>query len=260
MSDETAPAPQAPQGARGGTGCFKGLLVLFAALFAGAALLLWFFRDTLREGAAWVDELSESIVSQELSETFRQSVTQISSTNGDVLEVAVLRTDETVTKRDSKGLFNDMIYLGTTTSEIRAPVVYRYHIKLSDPWDLRIDNGRVIVRAPQIRPSLPPAFETQTMQKRSESGWLRFNAAENLSQLEKDLTPSLERRAGKKHLIDLVREPARKSVAEFVKRWLLTQPAVKAEGVNSIIVLFPEELQNESDLMLSVPAEPLKGP
>jgi hypothetical protein len=74
-------------------------------------------------------------------------------------------------------------------------VVYRFHLKLSEDWTLRVEDGRCVVIAPAIRPSLPPAIRTETMEKKSEAGWLRFNAAENLAELEKGLTQLVERRA-----------------------------------------------------------------
>jgi hypothetical protein len=81
------------------------------------------------------------------------------------------------------------------------------------------------------------------MEKKSEAGWLRFNAAENLAALEKELTPTLEKRAGNKAHLDLVREAARKSVAEFVKAWLLKEGKPNQEEVRSITVIFPDEPQ-----------------
>jgi hypothetical protein len=82
------------------------------------------------------------------------------------------------------------------------------------------------------------------MEKKSEAGWLRFNAAENLAALEKELTPTLEKRAGNKAHLDQVREVARKSVAEFVKAWLLTEGKIHQEDVRSITVIFSDEAQS----------------
>jgi hypothetical protein len=233
-----------PPKVRSASGCLHwvavGLLFLFL-IFSGLA---FFFFSTLKEAAAWLSELPTRLVQQEISTTFRQSITEIASTKGDILEVATMQTDETVTKFDMKSAFNQAVYLGTTISEIRTPVVYRYHIRLSDPWQLSLDNGVCTVRSPTLRPTLPPAIRTEGLEKKSEAGWLRFNAAENLAALEKELTPTLEKRAGNKAHLDLVREAARKSVAEFVKAWLLKEGKPHQEDVRSITVLFPDEAQS----------------
>ncbi|MDZ4289511.1 MAG: hypothetical protein U0984_16215 [Prosthecobacter sp.] len=245
---------------RRSSGCLRALVMLMLGLMIAGGVLVWKFQDWARAAFVWFGELPTRLVSQTLTESFRESVTAISSTNGDVLEVAVMRKDETVTKYDMKSFFNDLVYLGTTVSEIRTPVVYRYHIKLSDPWDLRVDNGRCIVHAPAMRPSLPPAIETQGMEKKSEAGWLRFNAAENLAELEKGLTPSLERRAGNKHQLDLVREPSRKSVAEFVRKWLLKQDSATTARIVSIVVLFPDEIPESGEPPSTAPTLLLEAP
>ena len=207
----------------------------------GLGVASWFFLGALKEAGAWLRELPGRLVEQDISTTFRESITRITATQGDVLEVATLETDETVTRFDMKTAFNELVYLGTTVSEIRTPVVYRYHVRISEDWRLEVDAGRCIVRAPAIRPSSPPAVRTDGMQKKSEAGWLRFNAAENLASLERELTPTLEKRAGNKAHLDRIREAARGSVAEFVKRWLLDSS--HQEGVQSITILFPDDPQ-----------------
>lgn len=221
-----------------------GLLLMVALLIGG--LLAWQFMDLVRQGLGWA---GRTFVTHNIEESFRHSVTQVISTNGDILEVATLETDESVVRYDMKSVFNNSFPLGTTISEIRVPVVYRYHIRLSDPWKLSLEpGGQVIVHAPEMRPSLPPAIRTEGMERKSEAGWLRFNASENLATLEKNLTSTLEKRAGNRSHLNLARESSRRSVAEFVKKWLLTQDRTRygPEAVRSITVLFPDELHTQA--------------
>jgi len=213
------------------------VLTLLAAVIIGG-LVLWKAVDA-GFGMKW---LAEHFQKQSITEMFRENVKRIASTNGDVLELATLETEETVTKFDTKTLFNETVYLGTTVSEIRSMVVYRYHLKLSDEWNLTVENGRCVVISPSIRPSLPPAIRTDTMEKKSEAGWLRFNAAENLAALEKGFTPLLERRAAVPSKIRAVREASRQSVAKFVQQWVLKeQKEVEQGGIREIVVVFPDE-------------------
>jgi len=234
MQDSNSPPTSAP---RRRPGCLGTLLLTFLAAGIIAAVVMWKLVDS-GFGMKW---LAEHFQQQTIAESFQENVKRIASTNGDVLELATLDIEETVTRFDSKTLF-DVVYLGTTESEIRAMVVYRFHLKLSDDWKLSEKDGRCVVVAPTIRPSLPPAVRTETMEKKSEAGWLRFNAAENLSALEKSLTPILERRAGAPSKIRNVREAARTSVAKFVQQWLLKQQKdLEQGGIREIVVIFPDE-------------------
>jgi hypothetical protein len=231
---------QSPPSATTRSGCVRRVSIVMVVALLVLGALSWAFFSSLKEGAEWLRDLPSRLTRQEISHSFRQSITEIIGTKGDILEVATMQTDETVTKYDAKTAFNDLVDLGTTVSEIRTPVVYRYHIKLSDNWQVRVQDGQCIVIAPALRPSLPPAIRTEGMEKKSEAGWLRFNAAENLAALERDLTPALERRAGNASHLALVREPARKSVAEFVQAWLVKQ---SLQEVRSITIRFADESQ-----------------
>ncbi|WP_395745014.1 hypothetical protein [Prosthecobacter sp.] len=235
MSD---PDPAPPPPPRRGPGCFTTLGLIFLALLLIGGAVMWKLVDS-GFGLKW---LAANFQKQTITESFRENVRRIASTHGDVLELATLDTEETVTKFDTKTLFNDALYLGTTTAEIRAMVVYRYHLKLSDEWKLTLENGRCVVVAPAIRPSLPPAIRTETMEKKAEAGWLRFNAAENMAELEKGLTSILERRAAVPGKIKHVREASRLSVAKFVQNWVLKEQRQHEQGaIREIVVIFPDE-------------------
>lgn len=228
--DSTAP--------RRRSGCFTFVFLTLLAVLLLGGIVAWKLVDT-GFGLKW---LAENLQQQTISEAFRENVKRISSTNGDVLELATLDMEEAITRFDTKTLF-DTIYLGTTESEIRAMVVYRYHLKLSDDWKLAVENGRCVVIAPAIRPSLPPAIRTDTVEKKSAAGWMRFNAAQNLVDLEKEMTSILTRRAAGPSKIRHVREAARQSVAQFVQQWILNGHKHQPEGeIQDIVVIFPDEV------------------
>ncbi|MBX7212055.1 MAG: hypothetical protein K1X78_27360 [Verrucomicrobiaceae bacterium] len=245
-SDQPQPVP-APQPAppRRTAGCLATLGLTFIAALIIAGIVVWKLVDAssglAQQGLSFFSGLPERFQQQHITETFRESVTRIDPTHGDILEVATLEADETVSKFDMKTLFNDVLYLGSTFSEIKVPAVYRFHIKITDDWKLSTDGNVVTVVAPVIRPTLPPAIRTERMEKRSESGWLRFNKKESLAELEKNLTPTLERRAGSPGKIKQVREPGRKAVAEFVQRWLLKEDQWKPGSFGAIVVVFADE-------------------
>jgi hypothetical protein len=130
-----------------------------------------------------------------------------------------------------------------------VPVIYRYHLKLSEAWKIEIRDQECRVLSPMLRPSLPPAIRTDGMEKKSASGWLRFNAVENLLQLEKDLTPRVEERAGDKRHLKLAREASRRSVEQFVRKWVLEDhPDI---GRMKVLVTFPDEVDATRDVLPS---------
>lgn len=173
--------------------------------------------------------------------TFRSELQKAVSTRGDILELATCDTDEFFKKEDKSYLWDRRIYLGTTTAEIQARCTFRYHLRLSDEWNLEVRDNTCIVRAPQFRPSLPVAIHTDKTSKRSESGWARFDKHEQLASLEAAMTPELEKRASESRLRENVREECRKSVGEFVRTWLIREDHWRKERFTAIIVHFPDD-------------------
>ena len=218
-------------------GCYKWPSIALVAITGIVCLTLLQSCDRLK---AMVDAWTAAFGQTTITESFRENIRKVTGTKGDILELATLEADETFTRMDAKTTAWNLVYLGTTVSEIRAPAVYRYHLKLSDEWQVTQNEDTVVVVAPVIRPSLPPAIRTDKMEKKSAAGWARFNAAQNMGELEKSITPMLERRAGNPTHIDQVREPARKAVAEFVKVWALNNPSQKPD-IRHIVIVFADE-------------------
>src|SRR5207249_7543908 len=165
--------------------------------------------------------IADKFMRGNITKTFVAAIPEISSTGAGGLELATSDQTETFRAEDEKSIFWDKLYLGKTISEIRVPVTYRYHLRLADPWQLDVSGQTCIVIAPAIRPSLPPAIHTDKMEKKSDEGWGRFNAREQMAELEKSITPTLSNYAADERHTALVREQCRKTVAEVVKSWLL---------------------------------------
>lgn len=201
-----------------------GLLTLVALLVGAGVLLanLWSNRGRTIE---------TSIVAPEKP--------IVMHTRGGMLEVATVRALERITRRDSKDFWG--LDLGTTVSQIQAPVVYRYQIAMAREWPLSIRDGVCIVRAADIQAALPVAFDTSLMEKYTRSGWARFNKMENMELLERSITPALAARAQSASYRDLARVEARKAVAEFVTIWLLKEQGWSRGPTHKVIVLFPGE-------------------
>ncbi len=228
--------------------------LIAAAVVILAALALFAYLKTMRGIKNTVDkvisttpEIARNFLTGNITHTFRESIPQITSTQGDVLELAVYRCDETFKRTDEKWAGWGWVYLGTTIAEVRVPVSFRYHLRLSGTWRLAARDQTCVVLAPPIRPSLPPAIHTAEMERRAESGWARFDKNEQLEVLERSMTPTLEQRAGDAAHLQLVREAGRHSVAAFVRKWLMREGQWRSDRFTSIVVLFPDEATASSD-------------
>lgn len=163
-------------------------------------------------------------------------------TEGGLLEVATVRAQERFSRVDAKEIWG--IPLGTTVSHIQAPAYYRYQIELAPEWRVVIRGKTCFVQAPAIKPSLPVAFDTSALQKYSQNGWARFNAQENLAALERSISTELESRARSDTYRLLATPPARQTVEEFVRKWLLKEQAWGGGPDYRVVVTFPGEPSN----------------
>ncbi len=224
--------------------------MFLATLLALCGFALFAYFRTLEQAAAVAGRFKTGRITQ----TFLEQIPEVISTHGDVLEVATAESREIFTQSDSLSVLGETISLGTTVSEIRVPVTYRYHIRLSDRWKLSTHGTVCSVIAPSLRPSLPPAIHTDRMEKQTAAGWLRFNAQQNLDALERSITPRLNQRASNSEHVALVRETARKSVGEFVKNWLIREDQWRGQRFDAIVVVFEDELSgNAATLKERVP-------
>jgi len=206
------------------------VLMLCGTMLAGTKMVL-----------SHTSGLAEKFRSQHITETFLSALPTIARTPGGALELATANSVETIRREDERTVGWDMIYLGKTISEISVPVTYRFHVLLRDPWKLEVVGNTCVVHAPALRPSLPPAIHTDQMQKRSEAGWARFDAKEQMTELERSLTPRLVRHAGDPRRLALVREECSKTVAEFVRDWLLHEDHWRKDRFTSVKVVFADE-------------------
>jgi len=180
-----------------------------------------------------------------ITSTFISAIPNFLPDGGARLELAAFETVETLRITDELRVGWDLVSLGMTMSEISVRATYRYHLRLDEPWRLEVDGQACVVHAPRIRPTLPPAIDTATMERRSESGWLRFNEDEQMDELERGITTTLSERAGDSAHLELVRERCRHEVAGFVRSWLLMEDHWRSDRFRSVTVIFADEAAAE---------------
>jgi hypothetical protein len=176
-----------------------------------------------------------------ITRTFEESLPRLSSEPGGRLELAALDVTETLSESNNLTTGWGKLNLGSTVTEIKVPATYRYYLRLHDTWKLDVSSNICIVYAPKIHPTQPPAIDTSRMEKKSDEGWGRFNASEQMDQLERDITPTLASYAGDLRHMAIVREECRKTVAQFVRDWLLREKQWRDDRFTSVKVIFPDE-------------------
>jgi len=220
-------------------------------ILAGAFILYHYspIRAAERTAQSVLKSASEVIAGftrDDIAVTFRNELTSIADTNGGLLEVARLESTEEF-RREVKSPFR-----GTTVSEIKARAVFKYHVPLRDGWSIEIEESpraRVCqVVAPALVPSLPVAFQSESLEAKSAEGWLRWDGDTEMDALMASVTPGLEERAHRN--LDLVKDKARRSIKEFVKTWLLDNDQWREDRFSAIEVKFADEVSE-----VDVPAE-----
>ncbi|MEM7603199.1 MAG: hypothetical protein AAF357_17535, partial [Verrucomicrobiota bacterium] len=127
-------------------------------------------------------------------------------------------------------------------TEVTFPATYRYHVMLNDEWGIETQNQTVVIRAPDIRPTLPVAFDSGKVHTNSK-GWLIFEGRKGIDEeaLKVKITERLNKSAASDEMIDAVRDECRDSLAKFVQNWLMREEFWRGGQFTEIKVLFPDE-------------------
>ena len=191
-------------------------------------------------------DIAAAFKSGTITKTFISAIPTFSPDGGARLELASFEATEILRTTDELRVGWDLVSLGTTVTEIRVPVTYRYHVRFDEPWRLEVEGQACVVHAPAIRPTLPPAIDTARMEKYSDRGWLRFNEGEQMETLERSITPVVSERAADPRHIEMVRERCRLELAEFVRSWLLREDQWRDDRFISVTVVFADEPEKET--------------
>lgn len=213
---------------------FKLLLAL--AFAANAALFAW---QMAHPAKPTVQSSSENSV--------------VMRTPGGLLEVSTISTDERFDSSTTHTVLG--VPVGKTVAQIRVPAVYRYHIALANEWTFRLAGKALVVIAPRIQPSLPVAINTGKLESFTSGIWSPLTGTEATDALQKSITAHLASKAVSPQLILLQRESARKTVTEFVHKWVIQQAKWQGNEAPAILVFFEDEPLSERARPLFTPSQ-----
>ncbi|MDB6024474.1 MAG: hypothetical protein JWM68_697 [Verrucomicrobiales bacterium] len=213
------------------------LSISVIAVLTIIGLVAWLSRGA--PDAATLRQLASDprFSAQQITETFISAIPTLTQEMN--LEVASSKQTEVFERTDARCFIG--IDLGTNTVQLKVPTTYRFFICLYDPWKLHVNGNSIVVSAPPIRCSKPPAIHTDEIQESISRGWARSSPQPMLEKMRHDLTPRLCEFAEDPRRMDLVREKCRQSVAEFVKRWLEGESRWQKGKFTSIRVHFVNE-------------------
>jgi hypothetical protein len=161
-------------------------------------------------------------------------------TPGGLLEVSSMRMTEQFDKRFVYEVLG--LEVGETVAHVRVPATYRYHIQLAPLWKIERTDEVFRVVTPPVKPSLPVAVDLAHLEQDEGGSWLLvpFNADEDREALMREITGKLAQKAASPAYLALQREDARKTVTEFVEKWLVTQEPWKSAKQPRIEVVFSD--------------------
>jgi hypothetical protein len=160
-------------------------------------------------------------------------------TKGGLLEVSSIRSPERFEASQNHTIVG--VDVGKTISRIRVPVVYRYQIELAPEWKILLRDKTFIVVAPSVKPTLPVAIDTSGLESEASGVWSVITGQKLIDELQRSISGTLATRAASPARVQLQREEARKTVTEFVSKWLITQERWKSASGYSIRVFFADE-------------------
>jgi hypothetical protein len=236
-------------------------VVGLAVVFYGYQLLLKFTPRELVGTVTASLEKSATLTGKFLQYAGNFLTTANTSTRTEVEVGRITSADKTgpliVAKQDLVLKFTnvDERIFGTSSAEVRATAKAYYYVPLLGPaaeWKIEAiekDGVRVcIVHAPAMRVLTPINIDTRLIEIKASTGALRSNRQEMTDAAYAEITPRLNREAFDQ--LPGVRNAARKTIAAFVKNWLLTSGSWGGSKMNAIQVLFPGETAVDTDFAI----------
>ncbi len=160
-------------------------------------------------------------------------------TPGGMLELSTARVDEVFDGTVPHKILG--VDFDPTITQIRVPAFYTYRVPLAAEWTALRKGDQFVVVAPRLEPLLPVAVDLGKIEKYASGTWSLLTGTTALERTEREITDRLARKALSPMYLDMQRGSARRTLAEFVRRWLVEQDRWKDMRGLRLRVLFADE-------------------
>ena len=153
------------------------------------------------------------------------------------LQVATLKQQETFRREEAGSTAWGLIQVPKVVVQAQAPVEYSYYLDLRGTWEFQQQDKKVTVYAPPLQANTP-AMDVSALTFYTLAGSIWRDEGAVRERLQNSLMQSLWKRSQEN--VPLVREAARRQIAEFVETWLAEK---FGDGRDyQVKVIFPEEM------------------
>src|SRR5437660_40513 len=223
VENESKPAVEAPRPARNHWAWPVAWIATIAILVAGGLYIFKSCRDlpveTLEKSGRLAEKVGKGLAEVAaafnkgtITTTFTSYATEMSGHQ--YLQVAELKQQERFTRTDEATTAFGYLPLPEVIVEADAPVTYTYYLDFNDAWDFTLQDGQVIVTAPDIKPN-KPAVDVSRMTYEVKKNSVIRDTRQAMDALKSSITSMAHQKA--KTNVELVRETSRKQTEMFVQ-------------------------------------------
>jgi hypothetical protein len=162
-----------------------------------------------------ISKIAEAFRTGTVTTTFISYAAEVSGSN--YLQFATLKQTEVFQRKESGTALWGQLELPDVVVQARAPVEYTYFLDLDGRWEMRLENHKVLVLAPEIQFNTP-AIDASAIRYEVREGSIFRNEDEALERLRNGVMQMSRQRA--RQNIELIREMGRRKTEEFVHNWL----------------------------------------
>ncbi len=156
-------------------------------------------------------------------DSLRSYLVSLKEASGDELAVAELVENVEISSTRTKEEFWTGLPLGQSEAVVRAPVHFRYYIRISEPFTVAATAQVVVITAPPVRLFHPPAVVTSGLQSTVADSWFSASGGQLRDAAIASLTNQAVIVGNSAPSLDLARRAAAGSIGRFAAAWLLRE-------------------------------------
>ncbi len=201
-------------------------IAIVAILAAGGVYVFKSCRDlpveTLEKTGKLAEQVGKSLAKVAaafnqgtITTTFTSYATEMSGNQ--YLQVATLSQHERFTRTDEATTAFGYLPLPEVIVQAEAPVTYTYYLDLNEAWEFTLQNGEIVVTAPDLKYN-KPAVDVSRMTYEVKKNSMIRDTRQAMDGLKSSITWMAHQKA--KTNIGLVSDTGRKQTELFVRNWL----------------------------------------